>query len=117
MDTYFRSLKRYFLVEQGDFLSLLMDLCEEDLEKPVNEISPTRLNSLIELAIRTCSCSKIDPYKNDIYLQTGQEELALQIFKINSINTAHEKGKYVLHALTVRFSFVGSIFLTWLFFP
>lgn len=84
-----------------------MDLCEEDLEKPVNEISPTRLNSLIELAIRTCSCSKIDPYKNDIYLQTGHEELALQIFKINSINTAHEKGMcyYLFVKVRVKFAF------------
>lgn len=88
----YRSLKRYFLIEQGDFLSIMMDLCEEELSKPVNEILPTRLNSLIELAIRLCSSSKIDPYKNDIYIHTGSEELSLQIFRINSINTAHEKG-------------------------
>lgn len=64
--------------------------------KPVNEILPSRLNSLIELAIRTCSSSKIDPYKNDIYIHTGSEELALQVFRINSINTAHEKGKIII---------------------
>lgn len=74
----------------------MMDLCEEELMKPVNEILPSRLNSLIELAIRTCSSSKVDPYKNDIYIHTGSEELALQVFRINSINTAHEKGISIL---------------------
>jgi len=81
-----------------------MDLCEEDFEKPVHEISPTRLNSLVELAIRTCSGSKIDPYKGDIYIQTGQEELMLQIFKINSINTIYEKGISMCNGNEVTFS-------------
>lgn len=76
-----------------------MDLCEEDFEKPVQEISPTRLNSLVELAIRTCSGSKTDPYKSDIFIQTGQEELMLQIFKINSINTIYEKGSLLISYL------------------
>lgn len=70
----------------------MMDLCEEELSKPIQDIISTRLTSLIELAIRTCSSAKIDPYKNDIYIETVPEDFALQVFKINSINTAKEKG-------------------------
>ncbi|XP_065207167.1 gamma-tubulin complex component 2-like isoform X2 [Planococcus citri] len=86
-----KSVKRFFLIEQGDFISITMDLCEEELSKPVTEIMSTRLTSLMELAIRTCSCAKTDPYKNDISIETVSEDFVLQVFRINAINTKKEK--------------------------
>lgn len=87
-----RSVKRYFLIEQGDFISITMDLCEEELSKPARDVMSTRLTSLMELAIRTCSSGKTDPYKNDIFIETVPEDFVLQVFRINAINTRKEKG-------------------------
>ncbi|KAG8260349.1 Gamma-tubulin complex component 2 [Homalodisca vitripennis] len=79
-----KSLKRYFLMEQGDFIVQLLDLCEEELVKPISEVVPSRLQSLFELALRT-STGKHDPYKEDVTLTILTENNTYQIFTIHSI--------------------------------
>lgn len=88
-------MKRYFLLEQGDFIVQLMDLCEEELTKPVEEATPNRLQALMELSVRT-SLGKHDPYKDDITLTLLPYKLPFQIFKILSITTEEEKGNFLL---------------------
>lgn len=85
-----RSVKRYFLLEQGDFIVQLMDLCEDELTKPIEEATPSRLQALMELTVRT-SLGKHDPYKDDITLVLLPYKLPFQIFKILSISTDEEK--------------------------
>lgn len=60
-----RSIKRYFLMGQGDFFVHFMDLTEEELKKPVDDITPTRLEALLELALRM-STANTDPFKDDL---------------------------------------------------
>ncbi|XP_012590271.1 PREDICTED: disintegrin and metalloproteinase domain-containing protein 8 [Condylura cristata] len=48
---HLRSIKRYFLMDQGDFFVHFMDLAEEELRKPVDDIAPSRLEALLELAL------------------------------------------------------------------
>ena len=60
-----RSIKRYFLMDQGDFFVHFMDLTEEELKKPVDDITPTRLEALLELALRM-STANTDPFKDDL---------------------------------------------------
>lgn len=60
-----RSIKRYFLMDQGDFFVHFMDLTEEELRKPVEDITPTRLEALLELALRM-STANTDPFKDDL---------------------------------------------------
>jgi gamma-tubulin complex component 2 len=64
------SVKRYFLFQQGDFYSHFIDIAEEELLKPVTEINPIKLKSLLELALRT-SKAQSDPFYEDLscYLQ------------------------------------------------
>lgn len=60
-----RSLKHYFLLDQGDFLVHFMDISEEELLKPAKRISSTRLQSLLELALRTSSAAA-DPFHEQL---------------------------------------------------
>lgn len=61
----FRSIKHYFLMDKGDFFVHFMDLTEEELKKPVDDIIPSRLEALLELALRT-STANTDPFKDDL---------------------------------------------------
>ncbi|KAG8517503.1 Gamma-tubulin complex component 2 [Galemys pyrenaicus] len=62
---HLRSIKRYFLMDQGDFFVHFMDLTEEELKKPVDDIAPPRLEALLELALRM-STANTDPFKDDL---------------------------------------------------
>lgn len=84
LDGMSRSLKRYFLMEQGDFIVQLLDLCEEELVKPISEVMPSRLQCLFELALRT-STGKHDPYKEDITLTILTQNNTYQILSIQRI--------------------------------
>lgn len=63
----YRSVKHYFLLDQGDFIVQFMDMAEEELQKDIDYIMPTRLESLLELALRTSVVNE-DKYKDDVRL-------------------------------------------------
>lgn len=58
-------MKHYFLLDQGDFIVQFMDMAEDELRKNIDDIIPTRLESLVELALRTSSANH-DVYKDNI---------------------------------------------------
>lgn len=60
-----RSIKHYFLMDKGDFFVHFMDLTEDELKKPVDDIVPPRLEALLELALRM-STANTDPFKDDL---------------------------------------------------
>lgn len=62
---YIRSIKHYFLMDKGDFFVHFMDLTEDELKKPVDDIVPPRLEALLELALRM-STANTDPFKDDL---------------------------------------------------
>nr|CAD7589280.1 unnamed protein product [Timema genevievae] len=86
-----KSVKHYFLLDQGDFIVQFMDSCEEELSKNIGDIVPTRLESLLELALRT-SAANSDPYKDDMRTELLPYDLTFQMSKILSIETQEEKG-------------------------
>ncbi|KAL7992831.1 hypothetical protein Chor_017087 [Crotalus horridus] len=77
---HLRSIKHYFLMDQGDFYVHFMDLTEEELKKPVDDIIPTRLEALLELALRM-STANTDPFKDD-----------LKLLRVLAIETKQEKA-------------------------
>uniref|UniRef100_T1JH36 Gamma-tubulin complex component 2 n=1 Tax=Strigamia maritima TaxID=126957 RepID=T1JH36_STRMM len=85
-----RSVKHYFLLDQGDFIVQFMDMAEDELKKNINDIMPTRLESLLELALRTSVASN-DPYNDDVRVELLPYDLMTQMFKILSIETKEEK--------------------------
>ncbi|KAL4233344.1 Gamma-tubulin complex component 2 [Mactra antiquata] len=84
-----RSMKHYFLLDKGDFIVQFMDMTEEEMKQDVENIMPTRLESLLELALRT-STANVDPYKDDLKVDLLQFDLITQMFKILSIDTSME---------------------------
>lgn len=72
-------------MEQGDFIVQLLDLCEEELLKPISDVVPSRLQSLFELALRT-STGKHDPYKEDMSLTILTRNNTHQILTIQKIS-------------------------------
>uniref|UniRef100_A0A1J3CUD5 Gamma-tubulin complex component n=1 Tax=Noccaea caerulescens TaxID=107243 RepID=A0A1J3CUD5_NOCCA len=60
-----RSIKHYLLLDQGDFLVHFMDISREELNKKVQEISVEKLQSLLDLALRTTAAAA-DPRHEDL---------------------------------------------------
>ena len=84
------SIKHYFLLDQGDFIVQFLDMAEDEMKKKLHEIIPTRLESLLELALRT-STSNVDPFKDDLKVDLLSYDLITQLFKILSIETDKEQ--------------------------
>ncbi|XP_063951039.1 gamma-tubulin complex component 2-like [Lytechinus pictus] len=90
------SIKRYFLLEQGDFFVHLMDITEEEMKKRVDDIIPSRLESLLELAVRTSQANS-DPFKDDLRVDLLPYDLNTQLLRILSIESRQEKA--MLHEM------------------
>ncbi|XP_053306596.1 gamma-tubulin complex component 2 [Spea bombifrons] len=86
-----RSIKHYFLMDQGDFFVHFMDLTEEELKKTVEDIIPTRLEALLELALRM-STANTDPFKDDLKVELMPHDLITQLLRVLAIETHQEKA-------------------------
>ncbi|XP_041116359.1 gamma-tubulin complex component 2-like isoform X2 [Polyodon spathula] len=86
-----RSIKHYFLMDLGDFFVSFMDLTEEELKKPVDDIIPTRLEALLELALRM-STANTDPFKDDLKIDLMSHDVITQLLRVLAIETKQEKA-------------------------
>uniref|UniRef100_A0A8C9XE12 Gamma-tubulin complex component n=1 Tax=Sander lucioperca TaxID=283035 RepID=A0A8C9XE12_SANLU len=86
-----RSIKHYFLMDKGDFFVHFMDLTEEELKKPVDDIVPTRLEALLELALRM-STANTDPFKDDLKIDLMPHDVITQLLRVLAIETKQEKA-------------------------
>ena len=59
------SMNHYFFFDRGDLFSHFYDGCSDILEKHSSEVKMERLESVLEMAIRTSSVNS-DPFKDDI---------------------------------------------------
>lgn len=75
------SVKRYFLLQQGDFIVQFMDACEGELMNDVNNVIPMRLENLLELTLRLTS-AKYDRYQDNLYTTLLPFDIVTQISKI-----------------------------------
>lgn len=76
-----RSVKHFFLMDQGDFVVQFMDMAEEELGYNIDDIVPTRLELLLQLALSTSSVGN-DRYKECVKHQILESSLASQIEKL-----------------------------------
>jgi hypothetical protein len=58
-------LKRYLLLDQGDFLVHFMDIAREELTKKPEDISVEKLQSLVDIALRSTAAAS-DPSHEDL---------------------------------------------------
>lgn len=79
--------------------------------KNVDDVMPSRLESLLELALRT-STANADPFKDDLGLELLSYDLTTQMVRILSIQTHEERGNHS----TSLISFCSSIKIDAVFF-
>lgn len=88
---YQRSLKRYFFLDQADFLAPFLDVAKEELKKPTKDIVITRLQSLLDLTLRNpSSVAAYDPFKEDVKVGMSSLKMVDQLLRI--INVAGLDG-------------------------
>ncbi|GAB5586117.1 gamma tubulin complex Spc97/GCP2 subunit Alp4 [Umbelopsis nana] len=86
-----RSLKRYFFLDQADFLAPFLDVAKEELKKPTKDIVITRLQSLLDLTLRNpSSVAAYDPFKEDVKVGMSSLKMVDQLLRI--INVAGLDG-------------------------
>ena len=78
---HIKSIKLYFFMEKGDFISEFMNTAEDELNKEIHEIVPTRLESLLELAIRT-SVVNTDPHVDNLGIGLVNESILDQFSNV-----------------------------------
>ena len=86
---HLKSVKHYFLLDQGDFIVQFFDVCGDELLQNVDAVEPSRMESLVELALRT-SVANSDPYKDNVRVELLPYDLIHQMSKILSIDTESE---------------------------
>ena len=81
---HLRSIKHFFLLDQGDLMVHFMDTAEEELNNPIGSIPVPRLEALLELALRT-SISNSDPYKDNLHLLLIPFNLKLHLIHVLAV--------------------------------
>ena len=69
---YYRSIKHYFLLDKGDFIVQFMDMTEDEMRQNIENIIPTWLETLLELALRT-STTNTDQFKDQLRSEPIQQ--------------------------------------------
>ncbi|KAJ8099500.1 Spc98 family-domain-containing protein [Lipomyces tetrasporus] len=81
------SLKHYFFLDQADFFINFMDLASHELRKPAKNVSTSKLQSLLDLALRQPgSITATDPFKEDISVQLNEVGLTEWLMRIVSVS-------------------------------
>ncbi|KAF0711813.1 Aste57867_5071 [Aphanomyces stellatus] len=83
-----RSIKHYFLMDQGDFFVDFMDLAEAELNLRADKLLASRLESLLHLSLQSSTCSS-DPYKDDLICILSPHDL------ISQMEAIHERSQKV----------------------
>ncbi|CAH8872819.1 unnamed protein product [Trichobilharzia szidati] len=78
---HFKSVKRFLLLDQGDFIVHFMDAAEGELRKSSEVVSESRLSSLLELAVRISSANA-DPFKDNLKVVIFRFDLITQILMV-----------------------------------
>ncbi|XP_050381054.1 gamma-tubulin complex component 2 isoform X2 [Argentina anserina] len=88
-----RSIKHYLLLDQGDFLVHFMDIARDELLKKLDDISVEKLQSLLDLALRTTAAAA-DPCHEDLTccVETSSLLRRLGALKLKD----HEQSRNVL---------------------
>ncbi|XP_014290465.1 gamma-tubulin complex component 2 [Halyomorpha halys] len=108
-----KSVKRYLLLQQEDFVVQLFDSCEEELNQPVANLIPTRLAALIDMAVRLPSTLD-DEFRDDIIMSLRPNHLMHQVLKLHKKQEYEEYLKqYSESTLTGLQAFALSVNSTW----
>ena len=85
----------------GDFIVQFMDLAAEELEKEIDDIGVNRLESLLELSLRT-SIMNFDPYKDDVSIVLLNDSLHSQMSQILEIGSNSLADNYISEPYSLK---------------
>lgn len=86
--SHLKSLRRFFLLEHGDFFVQFMDTAEEELRREARDVALPRIQGLLQLAIHTSTLAT-DPNKDELSCTLASHNL---IQHLHLIQTAGEGG-------------------------
>jgi gamma-tubulin complex component 2 len=106
-----RSLKHHFFLDHGDSFTHFLDLAQAELTKRARHISLSKLQSLLDVAIRNPgSASGADPYKEDV--KVAMSTSTLSEWLMNIVKTKGALGNWAGDegdALSMPMESVGSL--------
>lgn len=83
-----RSLKHHFFLDHGDSFTHFLDLAGHELSKKSKHVSLSKLQSLLDLAIRNpSSASSADPYKEDVTVAISSHGLTEWLLRVATVDT------------------------------
>lgn len=81
-----QSIKHQFFLDQGDSFTHFLDLASHELGKKAKNVSITKLQSLLDLAIRNPSSSSSgDPFKEDVKVALMADSLTDLLMRVVSV--------------------------------
>ena len=83
LSTHLKSLRRFFFLENGDFFTQFMDTAEFELRKEAKDISVTRIQTLLQLAIQTSTIAS-DFHREDLSCSLASHNLIQHLHLIQS---------------------------------
>jgi hypothetical protein len=75
----------------GDFFAHFLDSAENELSKSIRDIVPSRLQGLLEMALRVSSASD-DKFKDDLRCALVPHTLITELFRILNVTHDHTGG-------------------------
>ena len=105
-----KSIKHYFFLDHGDFFVHFMDSAQEELEKHYNNVSREKLESLLELSLRTSSTNS-DPFKDDVSCGLTTYALREQLYAMHSISENMAADIQPLFTMNENFQGLGNFVL------
>lgn len=97
------SIKHYFFLDRGDFFLHFIEGADDFLDQPTSEMPLEKLESFLEMAIRTSSANS-DPFKDDVTCELNAYGLIEQLFAIRSIKGALGSNAFGLASKGDQFS-------------
>lgn len=88
LSSHMKSLRRFFLLEHGDFFVQFMDTAEAELQREVQDVALSRVQGLLQLAVHTSTLSA-DPNRDNLSCTLATHNL---IQHLHLIQTAGEGG-------------------------
>ncbi|XP_055677450.1 gamma-tubulin complex component 2 homolog isoform X2 [Lutzomyia longipalpis] len=109
---HLQSMKKYFLLQQGDFIMQFMDACEEELSKKIDAVQPVKLENLLGLTLRLSS-ARNDPYKEDLTMTLLSVDLFTQMSRLTNKDCSELDDSVDNHDLIGLESFAFQYSVKW----
>eukprot|EP01041_Mallomonas_annulata_P006290 gene6290-12734_t len=103
LSSHLRSLRRFFLLENGDFFIQFMDTAAEELRKDAKDVALSRVQGLLHLAVQTSTLAN-DLHKEELSCTLASHNLIQHLHLIQSAGEQEMDGQ---HAASMSLSAQG----------